>query len=174
MEEIWKDIAGYEGLYQVSNTGKVRSFIRKSELQSPWHLIKPHITRGYAFIALYTNKVKRSKNFLLHRLVAQAFIPNPNNYPEINHKDENKLNNAVDNLEWCTRSYNMCYGTARFRQGISASAQVEQLTIENIPIAHYCSVPIAAKINGIDASSIHKCCNNKRESAGGYKWRYFE
>ncbi len=172
MEEIWKDIEGYEGLYQVSNTGKVRSFIRKTELQAPWHLIKPHVARGYAFIALYTKEVKRSKNFLLHRIVAKAFIPNPNNYPEINHKDENKLNNAVDNLEWCTRSYNMCYGTARFRQGISSSTPVEQLTVENISIARYCSIPIAAKINRIDESSIHKCCNNLRESVGGYRWRY--
>lgn len=172
MEEIWKDIEGYEGLYQVSNTGKVRSFIRKTELQAPWHLIKPHVTRGYVFIPLYTKEVKRSKKFLLHRIVAKAFIPNPNNYPEINHKDENKLNNAVDNLEWCTRSYNMCYGTARFRQGISSSTPVEQLTIENIPIARYCSIPIAAKINRIDESSIHKCCNNLRESVGGYRWRY--
>ena len=87
MEEVWKDIEGYEGLYQVSNTGLVRSFIRKSELQAPWHLIKPHIARGYVFISLYQRGKKRAKNYLLHRLVAKAFVQNPNNYAEVNHKE---------------------------------------------------------------------------------------
>lgn len=172
MEELWKDIEGFEGLYQVSNTGKIRSFIRKSETSPPWHLIKPHFARGYTFAALYAKDSKRAKNFLVHRLVAKAFVPNPNNYPEVNHKDENKQNNNADNLEWCTRAYNMSYGTARFRQGISASTPVEQLTIDGVPIALYYSIPVAAKINNIDCSSIIKCCKSKRIHTGGYRWRY--
>lgn len=172
MEEVWKDIEGYEGLYQVSNTGLVRSFIRKSELQAPWHLIKPHIARGYVFINLYQRGEKRAKNYLLHRLVAKAFVQNPNNYAEVNHKDEDKMNNRSDNLEWCTRSYNMAYGTARLRQGLACGIPVEQLTSDGFRIASYCSAEYAAKINRIDSSSIHKCCKGKRESAGGYIWRY--
>lgn len=173
MEEIWKDIPGFEGIYQISNAGNVKSFIRNGKYSSGEpHLLKPGITRGYASVALWKGKSKK-KTVLVHRLVAAAFVPNPNNYQEVNHKDENKLNNNADNLEWCTRAYNMSYGTARFRQGISQSTPVEQLTIDGIRIAVYCSIPIAAKINNLDESSIHKCCNQKRKFVGGYMWRFF-
>lgn len=116
MEEIWKDIEGYEGWYQVSNLGRVRSVeryvnykktglsFRKSrilKLKSDYY--------GYRSVNLSVNcKVKTYK---VHRLVAQAFIPNPNNLPCINHKDENKSNNFVSNLEWCSIAYNNTYGT---------------------------------------------------------------
>lgn len=173
MEEIWKDIEGYEGLYQVSNTGKVRSLIQKSELQAPWHLLKPCLTRGYASVGLW-RKQNGAKTFLVHRLVAKAFVPNPNGYKEVNHKDEDKLNNCSDNLEWCTREYNMSYRNARVRQGISCSTPVQQFTVDGIYIATYVSIPIAAKINNLDESSIHKCCNMKRKYVGGYSWKYKE
>lgn len=169
MEELWKDIPGYEGKYQVSNTGKIKSF---SKGRTEGIILKPHIARGYSFISLSNNN--KRKNLLLHRLVAAAFIDNPNNYPEVNHKDENKQNNSANNLEWCTRDYNMAYKSARTRQGITYGTPVEQLTIDDIPIAKYCDAEIASKLTGFDSSSIHKCCRNERKHAGGYKWRYVQ
>ncbi len=164
MEEIWKAVVGYEGLYEVSDNGKVKS-LRKN------HLMTPTITRGYAYLKL-RDRQGNDKSFPVHRLVAIAFIPNPNDYKCVNHIDENKLNNNVDNLEWCTLSYNFNYGTARARQGLSLGKPVEQLAPDGFVIARYCSAEYAGKINRIDPSSIHKCCKKKRDSAGGYNWRY--
>ena len=109
-KQIWKDIEGYEGLYQVSNTGKVRSLNYKGTGKKK--IWKYAITiNTYKQIALYKNG--EIKYYYIHRLVALAFIPNPNNYPVINHKDENPDNNAVWNLEWCTQEYNINYGNCR-------------------------------------------------------------
>lgn len=104
--EIWKDIKGYEGLYQVSNLGNVKSLCYRNQKKAK--NLTPQITnRGY--IAVMLSKKKTMKLFLVHRLVAMAFVDNPNNYPIVNHKDENPLNNHMDNLEWCTYSHNRIY-----------------------------------------------------------------
>lgn len=113
MEE-WRDIKGYEGKYQISNLGRVKS-LRDSHNNYREKYIKSRIRRGYLSVTL-CNKGKQ-KQFLVHRLIAEAFIPNPNNYPQVNHKDENKLNNNIENLEWCTVLYNNCYGTRLKRVG---------------------------------------------------------
>ena len=103
--EIWKDIKGYEGLYQISNKGRVKTLgnnkTRKEKIRDG------KIDRGYKRILLCKNGKK--KQCLIHRLVAEAFLPNPDNLPVVNHKDENKLNNNVENLEWCTQAYNVNY-----------------------------------------------------------------
>lgn len=109
--EIWKDIEGYEGLYQVSNEGRVKSFWSGKE-----KILKQHNCKGYLEVGLY-KKEDKQKYKLIHRLVAETFIPNPNNLPQINHKDENKTNNSVDNLEWCSRSYNINYGSRNEKVG---------------------------------------------------------
>lgn len=114
MMEEWRTIPGYEGLYEVSNTGRVRSLdrydsrncFRKGKVLSP---VKSNI--GYLLVSLCCNG--KYKGFTVHRLVAQAFIPNPDNLPEINHKDEDKTNNSVENLEWCDRKYNNNYGSRK-------------------------------------------------------------
>ena len=118
MNEEWRPIEGYEGLYEVSNTGRVRSLDRyvkgKGEsyrLQKGKMLSPIKNKYGYLQVNLCCNG--KNKMFLVHRLSAQAFIPNPDNLPEINHKDENPGNNSVDNLEWCDRSYNNNYGTRK-------------------------------------------------------------
>lgn len=108
MDEVWKDIEGYEGLYQVSNTGQVKSLNYKGH--GVVKLLKQDIIHnGYKRVSLVKNGKK--KNYLVHRLVAIAFLPNPHGYKEINHIDENKVNNMISNLEWCSRKYNMNYGT---------------------------------------------------------------
>ena len=107
MIEEWRPIEGSEGLYEVSSYGRVRS-LRRNIILSP-----KKEPMGYLRCNLYLNK--NMKTFSIHRLVAQAFIPNPDNLPQVNHKDENKTNNSVENLEWCDAKYNNNYGTARIR-----------------------------------------------------------
>ena len=107
LNEIWKDIENYENMYQISNMGRIRRIYKNGNIK----ILKQDITkRGYCRISLSKNQ--KHKHYQIHRLVAKVFIPNPNNYPIVNHKDENPLNNNADNLEWCTYSYNTSYGTA--------------------------------------------------------------
>lgn len=103
-KEIWKDVVGYEGLYQVSNLGRVKSLFRYKKILKQFE-----DNKGYLRVTLYKNN--KSKSIKVHKLVAEAFIPNPNNYDCINHKDENKTNNRVENLEFCSFYYNLMYGT---------------------------------------------------------------
>lgn len=105
--EEWKDIKGYENKYQISNLGRVKALDYRRTGKEQIISIKNN--KGYSEVALW--KDSKRKMFMVHRLVAQAFIPNPNNLPQVNHKDENKTNNIVENLEWCTQSYNNSYGT---------------------------------------------------------------
>ena len=118
MKESWKDIKDFEGLYQVSNRGKVKRIksiivdisqggVRTREI--PERLLKQSFA-GCGYCSVMLSKNGKVRRFNVHRLVAEAFIPNPSNLPEINHKDENKTNNCVDNLEWCTSKYNANYG----------------------------------------------------------------
>ena len=116
MKEIWKDIKGYEGRYQISNLGNVKSLSYTKETYQRGYkqvmmykekLLKPN-NETYKMVALSKNGTTTHK--LVHRLVAEAFIPNPNSYSYVNHKDENKHNNCADNLEWCTAKYNTNYG----------------------------------------------------------------
>ena len=167
MVEIWKDIVGYEGLYKVSNLGNVMSFWGK----------KPHLLRagkssnGYLQVDL-TNHNKSIKNFLIHRLVAQAFIPNPQNLPFVNHKDENKKNNREDNLEFCTQQYNNIYGTRIERASKSKSKPVLQYDKNGIFINEYPSIKDAERHTGIYKENICSVCKGKLKTAGGYVWRY--
>ena len=174
MKEIWKDIEGYEGLYQVSNTGLIKSFKKWKRAHQPdEYFLKPSISdNGYCQVTLYKDK-KRNK-FLIHRLVASAFIKNPKNYPHINHKDENKLNNNVSNLEWCTVAYNNAYGTAKLRSIISKSKQVEQYLPSGQFLARYICLSIAAELTGIPKQRIKSCCIGECSSASGYVWKYVD
>lgn len=126
LNEVWKDIKGYERLYQVSNFGRVRSLDRV--LKNRWGnfckkgvILTPLLfTKGYLGVRLYDG-YGNGKTYRIHRLVAETFLPNPNNYPQVNHKDENKTNNRVENLEWCTLEYNINYGTRTTRMGQTRS-----------------------------------------------------
>lgn len=175
MNEIWKDIKNYKGKYQISNMGRIKSIehtiIRKNgnKLLIKEKILKQSINKGYYHITL------QGKCFRVNRLVAETFIPNPNNLPCVNHKDENKLNNNVENLEWCTVAYNNTYGT-RIQKVISkTSKKILQYDLKGNFIKEYKSISNAAKDNKIKSlSNITMCCQGKWKQAGGYIWKYKE
>ena len=168
MNEEWRDIKGYEGLYQVSNLGRVKSLNCRGH-KGCIGILTPRLDgKGYEMVALY--KEGKARNTKVHRLVAQAFIPNPNNYPQVNHKDENKTNNNVKNLEWCTNEYNHNYGTRNERVGKLLSKKVICITTGEI----FNSMREACRKYNIHTGSMTECCQGKRKTAGGYKWEYFK
>lgn len=118
MEEIWKDIKGYEGLYQVSNLGNIRSLKFKNNIieKERIRVLRQQLRNGYLTINLTKNG--KRKNYQIHRLVAQEFISNPNQYSIVNHKDYKKTNNRVDNLEWCTQKYNVNYSICNMKNKV--------------------------------------------------------
>lgn len=178
MAEEWRDINGYEGLYQVSNFGRVRSILTDSHYRSK--LLKPTIKRGgYMRLRLYKNKV--GTWFYVHRLVADAFVPNINNKPCINHLDENPSNNYANNLEWCTHKENNNYGTHKERvsKGLTnhplKSKIVYQYTRDkSVLLAMYLSAQEAWRQTGINRRHICECALGKLKQAGGYYWSYNE
>ena len=182
MEAIWKDIYGYEGYYQISNYGRVKSLSRiintchKSKRTTNEKILKHSFNRRYPFVGL--NRYGISKNKSIHRLIAVAFIPNPENKPCINHKDGNPSNKDIINLEWVTHSENDIHavkiGLRKYIKGKDnhTSKPVIQLTLDNEFIEYHDSIKIASIKTGIIASNIGRACSNKRETAGGYKWEY--
>lgn len=178
MTEIWRDIKGYEGLYQVSNLGRVRNKKRN-------RVISQHNrSHGYLGVMLYDvnrDKDGHGKHFSVHRLVATAFIPNTNNYPEVNHIDENKQNNRASNLEWCTRLYNMNAGTVQARKGKAhingkCSKAVDQYTVDGTFVAHYPSLAEVRRQTGFDPRNICHYLKDRQshKHAYGYRWEYSE
>lgn len=163
MQEVWKDIENYENLYQVSNFGNIRN-VKSNKL------LKQEITKG-GYLRVTLTKCKQQKHFSVHRLVAYAFIENPNGFPCINHIDENPQNNCVDNLEYCTYSYNINYGSRNFKVQ-NHSKPVHQMDFAGNILATYISVNFAAKMLNIDASNIYKCCRGEISYAYEYKWKY--
>ena len=173
MNEIWKSIIGYEGLYEVSDWGRVRSLGVWANVKSGskrWRkgrVLKPQkYTNGYLFIALSKNNVV--KGYSIHRLVAQAFLPNPDNLPCVNHKDKNKLNNRVENLEWCTYEYNNNYQD----HNEHISKKLYQYTQDDKLCGMWPSVMECERRTGWSRGSISSCCNGQRNKHKGYKWSY--
>ena len=177
-KEIWKDIEGYESLYQVSNFGRIKSLERTIQHKTCYgglyhvkgRILKPKIEKdGYFRISLTKNGIK--KYYRLNRLVAQAFIPNPNNYPIVNHKDENKLNNNADNLEWCTQKYNVNYGNAINKKKEKLSIKVNQYDLNGVFIKTWNSINDAIRYYN-NNTQICQCCKGKRNNVCGYLWKY--
>ena len=184
-DEIWKPISGYEGVYEVSNLGRVRScdrfvvcndgrkYKRKGKV-----LHQSYDANKYYKVALCKNG--KQKNFSVHRLVAQAFLPNPENKEQVNHKDETRTNNRVENLEWATTSENINYGTRneRVAKAVSKtkSKPVLQFTREGKFIAEFYGASEANRNTGICVSSIHRVARGVKryKTAGGYIWKYKE
>ena len=163
MEEIWKDIKGYEGLYQISNFGNVKS-LRNNNILKPSNGEYKQVTLCY--------KGER-KTIAIHRLVASAFIENPFNKEQINHKDENKHNNNVNNLEWCTHKENMNYGTKQDKESkIKTKYNVLQYDLEGNLIKRWGNLREIIMNTNYKKSNIMYCCRNKYRTAYGYKWEY--
>ena len=167
MVEIWKDIKGYEGLYQVSNIGRVRSLKRNN---TDGKILKQCINKdGYLRVDLSKNNIKSTKR--VHRLVAETFIDNAKNLPVINHKDENKTNNKVTNLEFCTHQYNSTYKKINIRKGLAQRKPIVQLK-NNIQIKIWDSATSASKELRISRGNIVSVLKGKRKRAGNFEWKY--
>lgn len=182
MKEIWKDIEGYDGTFQVSNLGRVKTF--NYQHRGIERVLKPKKhNKGYLQIQL--QKGDKNKTFTIHRLVAKAFIPNPNNLELINHKDENKQNNCVDNLEWCDRSYNARYSMLRHPERIShrhyksgrkvecrLNFKIHQFDMDGNFIREWENSRTIFKETGMSDWAISEVCRGNRHKAYGFIWRY--
>ena len=182
MQEVWKDIEGYEGLYQVSNMGRVKSLGRdvwkwNHYTHQPEKILKMGQDRyGYLVVGLY--KDKKLKTFKVHRLVAQAFVTNHENKETVNHINGNKQDNKANNLEWHSNEENI---KPAFSMGLTGgihfqnnkkSAPVEQYDKNNNLVSMYPSTREAERTTGVSSGSIVACCKGKIKTAGGYKWKY--
>lgn len=178
MTEEWRDIEGFEGKYQVSNLGRVRNikFHGHERSLKQERILTPKVRRdGYCSVHLSDGKDK-DYHPMIHRLVAKAFIPNPDNLPEVNHKDEDKKNNHVGNLEWCTTEYNFTYGTGQKRAHESKKKPILQLDKDTGEILKEYAGAVDAAIamcgNPEKDRAITSCANGKRHTAYGYAWKY--
>lgn len=164
--EKWKDVRRFEGKYQVSDKGNVRSLIKGC------HEVAQTInSNGYPYVSLALPG-HRTKKCRVHRLVAEAFIDNPNGYTQVNHKDECKLNNNVANLEWCTSSYNINYGSRNNKHSQKLSKPVVQIDFDGNIVNKWKSMTEAEKTLGFNKRNISNCCRGVRQTAYGYRWRY--
>lgn len=164
MEEIWKDIKGFEDKYRISSNGNCYSYFLNRNL-------KPTIdNNGYLLYKL--SKDGKQYTFRAHRLVAEAFLDNPGNLPEVNHKDEDKTNNIYTNLEWCDRDYNYRYGTGIERMKKHQHNKcVLQYTLDGEFVREWESISEAHR-NGFHRSHIIDCCNGKQKTHKGFIWKY--
>ena len=163
MIEVWKDIAGFEGLYQVSTLGNVKSLgrMRLSKNESfskvKERILKPALRKGYLKVVLC--KDGKRNDYDIQQLVANAFISNPNGYPCVHHKNENKQDNRVENLEWVSHQKNIEYSCAKPVYCVELNKMFK-------------SIIEAKRITGINDRHICSCCKGRRNTAGGYHWRY--
>ncbi|WP_337970148.1 NUMOD4 domain-containing protein [Virgibacillus salexigens] len=173
MREMWKDINGYDVLYQVSNYGRVWS--------NKTNRIMKHHNDHLGYARLILRKNNQSFSHYVHRLVAEAFLINKNEFPCVNHIDEDPKNNRSDNLEWCTHQYNSTYGITRERCkantdyksiGLKNSKTVLQFDTEGNFIKHWLSANECARVLGYDNSNIAKCCRSELKTAYGFVWKY--
>ena len=185
MTEIWRDILvnGIKTNYEVSNIGRIRSFGFRYMIMNgaksyykPSKILTEKTNRdGYKSVAISINK--KPFTMLVHRALAQAFIPNPDGLPQINHKDEVKDNNLLSNLEWCTVSYNINYGTCIARRVAKAinhpglSTKVSQYDLDGNFLKSYPSIAEAVR-NGFNSGNVSSVCSGRKKTSGGYIWKY--
>ena len=177
-DEVWLPIKGYEGYYEVSSLGRVRSLPRVVTLSNgvkrptPGKVLKQSAYgRGYKAVGLTKNNVPDKRS--VHRLVAEAFVPNDEGLPEVNHIDEDKHNNRADNLEWCDRRYNNAYGTTKMRAAASSGKPVLQKSLDDGHIINaWATEGLAAAFTGATQSGISMCCRGESKSSGGFAWEW--
>lgn len=178
MSEIWRDIEGYERLYQISNLGRVKSLKRNTAHN---RIMKPKKDKyGYLYIGLCKNGELSYKK--IHRLVARAFIPNYNNLPQINHIDGNKTHNCVSNLEWCDASYNQKHAyrlglskswmKGKFGKDCKFSRKVYQYSLDGHLLKIWNSISDVNRELDIPVPNVVRSCKEDTRTAGGYKWKY--
>ena len=179
-EEIWKDIKGYEGRYLVSNRGRVKSLerivIRKNgrKFSIKERILKPFTNHSGYLVVILSGGNGKNKTFLVHRLVCKAFHENPKSKPCVNHIDENKANNVVSNLEWCTYEENNNYGTRTARIAKTQSKPVGQYTLDGELVKIWQSTSDVQRQLGFSQAHISKVARGKRKTAYGYVWKYVE
>jgi hypothetical protein len=174
--EQWRNIKDYEGLYQVSNEGRVKSLnYNKTKKEK---ILKCGKASGYLQVQLCKNGKRIWK--YVHRLVAEAFLENPNHYKEVNHKDECKENNHVENLEWCDRSYNINYGTGVQRSAKkqindpTKSKRVDQINPKTGEVIHQWASTNECGRNGFNQGHVAACARGELKTHKGYVWRYLQ
>ena len=156
--EVWKDVVGFEGLYKVSDRGNVRSVERRDSIgrKVGGRIMKPiPNANGYIRVGLCKNGIRKNKR--VHRLVAEAFIPNPEKLPEVNHKDEIKTNNELSNLEWCTKEYNSNHGTRNKRVAQARSKRVKAVNVETGEVLTFSSITEAGR-KGYSRGRVSEAC----------------
>ena len=166
----------------MSNTGKVRSVDKYVKYDDKGHLklikgrpIKTYIINsGYEVVGLRNGRTKNCKHFLVHRIVAKVFVPNPLNYPQVNHIDECKTSNNAANLEWCDQEYNNVCGTKIDRTAKTQGKIVQQFTLDGTLVAEYWGAKEAARQTGFGQGNISTCCRGEYKQAYGYVWKYKE
>lgn len=173
--EIWKDILGHEGDYQISNKGRVKSLSRKLFIGGDFTrttneriLAQNIINSGYFIVSMCSNN--RRFTYLVHRLVAIAFLPNPKE--QVNHIDENKLNNNLNNLEWVTRKENVNHGTCIERSVLKNSFPVIQYSLKGDFVKRWNSLSEIKRVTGMHKGNIGKCCNGLRKTAYKNIWKF--
>lgn len=161
MEIVWKDVSGYEDYYEVSNQGVIRN-------KNTQRVLKPMLKKnGYLTVDL---GYRGTKTVSVHRIVATAFIEHPNKFPCVNHKNENKIDNRVDNLEWCTQKYNLNYGFG----ATAKNSPVLQFDASGNFIKLWASIKEAAETLGIKYQGISRVCRGERKTSGGFRWEYVD
>ena len=171
MEKLWKEIPGTDGKYLISTAGEVMAISRRVKFGHVYRWTKTKLLTPRDNGKGYSELEFLGKHHYIHRLVAEAFIPNPYNFPCINHKDENKENNSVENLEWCDYSYNTNYGTRTKRAKEKRFS--DRFVVINLDTGDVYQTPKdASRATGIHNDSISRVCKGKSKTAGGYRWRY--
>lgn len=186
MIEIWKDVPGYEGKYMVSNLGQIKSLNYNGTEREV--ILKPQkrTESGYRSVNLYDYNGKQ-KTHNIHRIVAEVFVPNPNNYTIVNHKDCNTANCSADNLEWCTQSYNCKYADSQRKRSENAKRnggwgkaieahkrKVKQFDLDGVLVKVWDSMSEAARSFKLKScANIQACCVGKQKTSQGYKWEYY-
>ena len=171
MEKFWKEIPDTDGKYLISTDGEVMAISRRVKFGNVFRWTKTNIRTARKKENGYLELEILGKHHYIHRLVAEAFIPNPDNLPCINHKDENKENNSVENLEWCDYSYNANYGTRTKRAKEKQFG--DRFVVINLDTGEVYKTPKdASRATGIHNDSISRVCKGKSKTAGGYRWRY--